>query len=38
MQSSTEKLYAPALREYGFVPEPDHHRYGPNGLPVRHLL
>ena len=32
MQSSTEALYAPALREYGFAPEPDNHRYGPNGL------
>ena len=32
MQSSTEALYAPALREFGFVPEPDNHRYGPNGL------
>ena len=32
MQSSTEELYAPALREFGFVPEPDNHRYGPNGL------
>ncbi|MDO5548568.1 MAG: AraC family transcriptional regulator [Eubacteriales bacterium] len=32
MSNITENLYASALREYGFVPEPENHRYGPNGL------
>lgn len=32
MQSRTEELYSPALRKFGFVPEPDNHCYVPNGL------
>ena len=36
MQSGTEELYDPALREFGFVAEPNNHRYGPNGLCWRH--
>lgn len=32
MHDVIEETYAPALREYGFVPDPENHRYGPNGL------
>lgn len=32
MRDVIEEIYAPALREAGFVPEPENHRYGPNGL------
>lgn len=32
MEDLIRELYTPALREYGFEPDPDNHRYGPNGL------
>lgn len=32
MGSVIEELYAPMLRQCGFVPEPESRRYGPNGL------
>lgn len=32
MEDMIKELYEPVLREYGFVPEPGNHRYGPNGL------
>lgn len=32
MHDVIEEVYAPALRECGFIPKPENHRYGPNGL------
>lgn len=32
MEGAIHELYSPALRACGFVPEPENHRYGPNGL------
>lgn len=32
MGAILEDIYAPVFREYGFVPEPENRRYGPNGL------
>lgn len=32
MERMNQSLYVPALRDHGFVPEPEDHRYGPSGL------
>ena len=32
MGNMIENIYAPIFRECGFVPEPENHQYGPNGL------
>lgn len=32
MRDMIEKIYAPVLSEYGFIPEPENRRFGPNGL------
>ncbi|MDO5785242.1 MAG: AraC family transcriptional regulator [Eubacteriales bacterium] len=32
MRDVIQDIYGPALREYGFVPQPENHRFGPNGL------
>lgn len=32
MQDNIQELYAPMLLKYGFVPDPENHKYGPMGL------
>lgn len=32
MLNTIEAIYTPTLQSYGFIPEPDNHKYGPNGL------
>lgn len=32
MTDAIQSFYAPALLKYGFVPQPEDHRFGPNGL------